>query len=109
MNQAIVFTLADILWLAGAIVAIAGAVRVVAGVIERFRQPNMTQNKRIEELERKSAIDYERLNKIEEGNVITQKAILALLAHGIDGNDIESMRQAKSELTNYLLENKNIL
>jgi hypothetical protein len=109
MDQPIVFTLADILWLAGAIVAIAGATKVIVGTIERLRMPNMTQNKRIEELERKSKIDYERLNKIEEGNIITQKAILALLSHGIDGNDIESMKQAKKELTNYLVENKSML
>ncbi len=109
MDQPIVFTLADILWLAGAIVAIAGAVKVIAGTIERLRLPNMTQNKRIEELERKTKNDFERLNKIEEGNIITQKAILALLSHGIDGNDIESMKQAKKELTNYLVENKSML
>ncbi len=109
MDQPIVFTLADILWLAGAIVAIAGAAKVIAGTIERLRLPNMTQNKRIEELERKTKNDFERLNKIEEGNIITQKAILALLSHGIDGNDIESMKQAKKELTNYLVENKSML
>ena len=46
----------------------------------------------------------ERLDKIEEVNTITQRALLALLAHGIDGNDIEAMRKAKAELTDYLIE-----
>ena len=48
--------------------------------------------------------DYNRLNQLEEGNIITQRALLALLAHGIDGNDIEAMRKAKAELTDYLIE-----
>ena len=51
-----------------------------------------------------SVKDFNRLNKLEEGNIVTQRALLALLAHGIDGNDIEAMRKAKAELTDYLIE-----
>lgn len=104
MNQPIVFTISDILWLAGAIVAIAAAVKVIVGAIEKFRQPTQTQGVRILELEKKSASEVKRLADLEEGMVITQRALLALLAHGIDGNDIEAMRNAKEELTNYLIE-----
>lgn len=96
-------TTEDILWLAGAIVAISAAVKVVCGAIERLRKPNKTQDSRITELERKAVNDYNRLNQLEEGNIITQRALLALLAHGIDGNDIEAMKLAKEDLTNYLI------
>lgn len=94
-------TTEDVLWLAGAIVAISAAIKVVCGAIEQFRKPNKTQDARIAELERKAVNDYNRLNQLEEGNIITQRA---LLAHGIDGNDIEAMRKAKAELTDYLIE-----
>lgn len=104
MNQPIVFTIADILWLAGAIVAIASAVNVVAKVIEKMRKPNKAQDERLETLERRAKSDIIRLERIEEGNVITQRALLALLAHGIDGNDIEAMKRAKAELTDFLIE-----
>lgn len=97
-------TTEDVLWLAGAIVAISAAIKVVCGAIEQFRKPNKTQDARIAELERKAINDYNRLNQLEEGNIITQRALLALLAHGIDGNDIEAMRKAKAELTDYLIE-----
>lgn len=97
-------TTEDVLWLAGAIVAISAAIKVVCGAIEQFRKPNKTQDARIAELERKAVNDYNRLNQLEEGNIITQRALLALLAHGIDGNDIEAMRKAKAELTDYLIE-----
>lgn len=104
MNHPIMFTVSDILWLAGAIVAISAAVKVIVECIDRMQKPNKTQDERIEKLEKKAIADYERLNKLDEGNTITQRALLALLAHGIDGNDIEAMRQAKEELTNYLIE-----
>ena len=32
-----------------------------------------------------------------------QKCMLALLSHGIDGNDIEQMQQARSDLNEYLI------
>ena len=31
---------------------------------------------------------------------------MALLAHGIDGNDIDAMKKAKAELTDYLIQDK---
>ena len=104
MEQPIIFTLTDVLWLAGAIVAIASAVNVVAKAIEKMRKPNRTQDERLEVLEKRAKSDYERLERIEAGNVIMQRALLALLAHGIDGNDVEAMKRAKAELTDFLLE-----
>ena len=32
------------------------------------------------------------------------KALLALLRHGIDGNDVEGMKKVKSELEQYLID-----
>ena len=105
MGQPII-SMSDILLLAGAIVTISAAVKVVCEAIDRIRKPNKTQNARISELESRSLNDFNRLSKLEEGNIITQRALLALLAHGIDGNDIEAMRSAKTELTNYLINRK---
>lgn len=104
MGQPIMISMSDILLLAGAIVTISAAVKVVCEAIEQFRKPNKTQDSRIAELERRAVNDYNRLNQLEDGNIITQRALLALLAHGIDGNDIEAMRKAKAELTDYLIE-----
>ena len=44
------------------------------------------------------AKDDRRLENIETGNRYTQRALLALLSHGIDGNEVEAMRKAKEEL-----------
>ena len=97
--------------MAGAIVSVSAAAGVLIRIYKHFRKPGETQDHRIAELERKAVNDYNRLNdldtgmqRLEEGNKITQRALLALLAHGIDGNDIEAMRKAKAELTDYLIE-----
>lgn len=103
MNQPIVFTVSDILWLAGAIVAISAAFKVIAEVINSLKKPNRTQDIRIAKLEERTEIIFNRLNDAEEGNAITQRALLALLAHGIDGNDVDAMKKAKEELTDYLI------
>lgn len=49
------------------------------------------------------ANDKKRMENIEEGSRVTQKAILALLSHGIDGNDIDAMVVARNELQEYLI------
>ena len=36
------------------------------------------------------------------------KALLALLSHGIDGNAIEPMKEAKADLESYLIDGQNI-
>ena len=49
------------------------------------------------------AKDLGRIEKIEEGNKITQRALLALLNHAIDGNDIAEVKSASKDLTDYLI------
>ena len=48
-----------------------------------------------------------RINKSEHGSNVTMKALLALLSHGIDGNAIEPMKEAKAALENYLIDGQN--
>lgn len=103
MDQPIVISMSDILLLAGAIVTISAAIKVIFEAIGQILKPNKTQNARISELESRSVSELNRLGKLEEGNIITQRALLALLAHGIDGNDIQAMKDAKEDLTNYLI------
>lgn len=90
---------------------IAAAVGWVIKWVQAAKAPGKKVNARLEALE-KIAVNHEayfandkkRLETIEEGSRVTQKAILALLSHGIDGNDIEAMRAAKTELQEYLIE-----
>jgi len=48
--------------------------------------------------------DLERITLIEEGNKVTQRALLALLKHSIDGNEVEELKKASKALTEFLIE-----
>lgn len=99
------------LWVCGAITATAAACAVVVRMVKAARKPNEDQDKRLSALEDRMAAlesgitDKGRdIDRIEAGNRITQRALLALLAHGIDGNSVDDMRKAKAELTEHLID-----
>ena len=86
------------------------AVGWVIKIIRAIRAPSKDLETRVAALEERHKEhagyldnDKKRLDAIEEGNRMTAKAILALLDHGIDGNDIEAMKTAKIELQDYLI------
>lgn len=114
MNQQITFTpnqvMELILWVCGSIVSVSAAVAVIIKVIQKAKAPEKTQNERIEKLEKKVERfeqlfdnDNKRLQKLEEGNRVTQQAILALLSHALNGNDVDSLQKAKAKLEDYLI------
>ena len=78
----------------------------------RFSQkPQDTQNERIRTLEDKVAMlemrqndVYSHLESIDEGNKATQRALLALLGHAINGDDVEEVKKAQGMLLDYLTE-----
>lgn len=110
MDTAMTFTPGQILVLCGAIITISGAASVLFNMFIRITAPNRVQNARLDAIELKLEKhdelfkrDLDRFEGIEKGSRVTQRAILALLAHGIDGNDIDDLRKAKSELQEYLI------
>lgn len=99
-----------ILAAASAIVLLANAGEKIVAAFKAAKAPGTKQDERIEALEKwrqgvdaKLNRDNERLESIEEGNRASQRALLALLDHGIDGNNIEQMHHAKEELQNHLI------
>lgn len=101
---------AAILTVASAIVLLSNAVEKIVKAVKAAKAPNDAQNKRLDELEdwRKTvdkllAADKTHLDSIDEGNRATQRALLALLDHGIDGNNIKQMQDAKEALQNHLI------
>ena len=103
------------------IAAVSGAVAVIATVIAQiiapFKKPECDQNVRLDEHEvwlKKHDMafarydemfqnDKRRLDGIDEGNHVTQKAMLALLSHAIDGNNLDQLKEAKKDLQEYLI------
>lgn len=101
----------------GAILALATVVNTLGSAIEKIaravkaaKAPNTTQDSRLDELEKwRCEVDRRLLagnthfDVIDEGNRITQRALLALLSHGIDGNNVDQMEKAQKEITDYLI------
>ena len=115
MNNPIMITPADIvsifLGICAAIVSISAATTVIIKLIQHAKAPDKKQNERLDELERKVKHfdslfdnDNKRLNELEEGNRVTQQALLALLSHSINGNDTDKLTKARDDLQTYLIE-----
>ena len=103
-------------WIAAAlaaIVLIANAAEKVVHAWKAAKAPNEAQNERLDvleewrkEVDRKLIRDNDRLQDIDNGTRVTQRALLALLDHGIDGNNIKQMQDAKEALQDHLINHK---
>ena len=111
-----------ILAMCGAIITISAAMTVIIKAVEKLRQPNKKQDERLDKVEQdiKSIrerlrdgdhqffLDTERMGKIEtsqkEINIIIIESLQALTKHAIDGNDVESLRESKKRLDDFLTE-----
>lgn len=114
METVISFTPAQ-LWsglvvFSGGLAAIAGAIALIAKAINALKAPNKHQDERLTELEEKTKKhdgmldnDNRRLNSLEEGRRMEHRALLALLKHGIDNNNIEAMKASTKEIQDYLI------
>ena len=103
-------------WWQTTVVIFAGILTVfnlIDRIISYANKPKETTDelkRRIEMLERKTDEDFRQkfddydkeLASIKESNKVTQRAILALLKHSIDGNNTDSLHKAEEELTDYL-------
>lgn len=95
---------------ASAVVLLSTAAEKIVTAVKAAKAPNEQQNSRLDALEewkrdvdRKLLNDNNHLNAIDEGARVTQRALIALLEHGIDGNNIKQMQAAKTELQNHLI------
>lgn len=121
MDHLIVFTPSElaacVLGLCGLITAVAAAGTAMLKMWRWLRKPNTEQDERLDAHDKtlqehtdilaKHGIYFKndkcRMDDIEDGNKVTQKAILALLANAIDGNNVQQMENARDDLQNYLV------
>lgn len=101
---------AMILAAALAITTLANAAEKIVKAWKAAKAPNDRQDKRLDDLEKrmdgvegKLTNDNTRLERIEEGNRVVQRGVLALLGHGLDGNNIQQMQDARDDLQNHLI------
>ena len=91
------------------VVVVSAGILTVANLVDRIvqtvKKPTDDLEKRVSDLERKILENYDkRITDIEKGNKVTQKAILELLKHSIDGNNIDGLKKAEKDLSDYLID-----
>ena len=122
MDNVISFTPAELVAfitaIGGAIVTIGGVVALIVKLVKKVRAPEVKQDERITALENKQketdeviatfrqyfTNDDNRFKAIEKSNKITQGALLALLKHALNGNDIKSLQDSEKQLEAYLID-----
>ena len=84
------WVVAGVLAVAGAISTLGGAANWIVKLVQVLKAPNAEQDKRLASLEKHMeevdgylATDKKRLDNIDESTRVTQRALLALLAHGM--------------------------
>lgn len=96
---------------AAAVILLANAAEKIVAIWRTIRAPDTAQNGRLANLEGDVAKikgylenDKKRLDTLSEGDKLTKRSLLALLNHGIDGNNVTQMKDAKKELEDYLID-----
>lgn len=101
---------AIVLAAASAIVLLSNAVEKIVQAVKVAKAPETAQNKKISELEarldkveREIQLDEKHLKDVRECNHVITKGVLALLDHGINGNNIDQMKEARHDVETYLI------
>ena len=109
-GEIITLVIGGILALAGAVSTIGGAVEKIVKVVRAAKAPEQHQNAeikdikdRLDKIESKLENDKKQIADAKECNHVLTKGMLALLEHGINGNNIEQMRDAKQGVEAYLI------
>ena len=96
---------------ASAIVLLANAGKAIVSAWRAAKAPDKAQDERIAALEawketvdHKLDNDFKALKSIHEGQRASYQALLALLEHGLEGNNTKQMQDAKEVLQAYLIQ-----
>jgi hypothetical protein len=99
-----------ILAAASAVVLLSNAAKAIVNAWRTAKAPAAEVDRRLKELEERMTAaekkldnDRQHFEAIDASNRVTQVALLALLDHGIDGNNIDQMQHAKEELQTHLI------
>lgn len=107
------FTANDVWFAFVIVVVVLGAVLAVAekiiSVKKKIKEPETKQNDKLKELEyrvvkveNKLEFAEKHSDKIDSGIYVLMLGSLALLDHGLDGNNIDAMSEAKKKLQEHL-------
>ena len=95
---------------ASAIVLISNAIEKIVKAVKVAKAPEQRQNDeiksiktRLDKIEKEILLDEKQLKDARECNHVITKGVLALLDHGINGNNIDQMKEARQDVEMYLI------
>lgn len=122
MDNVISFTPSELIGfitaIGGSIVTIGAVITLIVKLFNRVKAPELKQDERLDALEKRQleqaetietfkqyfTNDDNRFKAIERSNKVTQNALLALLKHALNGNDLQALKDAEKSLEAYLIE-----
>lgn len=104
MEQLTLTQIRDFVIVMLAILAFIVLIGNVVKTIQIWRQPGMSEAQWRRSVDEKLDSDNKRIARLEEGNKVKCKALMALLSHEINGNSNDKLEKALSELNDYLIE-----
>ena len=109
-GQIVTLVVGGLLALAGAVVTVGNAVEKITKAVRAAKAPEQKQDDeiqdiktRLDKVERKLENDKTQIEDTKAGNHVLTKGMLALLEHGINGNNIDQMKDAKKDVEAYLI------
>lgn len=72
-------------------------------IVKEIKKPNDDLKKMVLDHERLLSADDERLEEIEKSNKMILQSLLVIINHNITGNGVEKMKEARSDLEEYLI------
>ena len=112
----VTITLEHLAWGMGFLITTASASKVVHSWFKPIKKLKEDVNGKVDkeefqELQKEVEIwkgyqneDHDRLKKVEKGNEVICKCILALTDHSLTGNSVDKLKRAKEEMQDYLIE-----
>lgn len=83
----------------GGVAVIAGAVKIVWNAFS----PQRELKKRVDKHDTILDKDNNRLKSIEDGQKVQCQALMCIMQHMIDGNDINNLKKVRNEINTYLI------
>lgn len=72
-------------------------------IIKELKKPNDELKQMVADHEKLLSADDERLRAIEESNKMILQSLLVIINHNITGNGVDKMKEARSDLEEYLI------
>ena len=99
-------TLEQIIGGLGVITALGAGLKYLLTPVINYNQKQKENESHFKSIDEKLDNDNKRLNRLENDNKQILLTLLALLQHDIDGNDIETLKKRKKELSEYMVQQR---